>query len=210
MPTKLQDAILAVLPIALVYFGGWAYLSSYIRLFGIDPTQVSIPLTTVLVYAFNPLSSTAVLVFTGGALFEFAVMAAIYRGSDAQFGTFLYVTGAVFVVLLLFLVQKEAKLQAVALAETVWHGQHLQTQMVPRTEGATDTAYVNYETCRRDKRLQQVLGLGDQMLLLCRSELTPCSRGTLFVFAAAGAITETANLNHKNARKDDGCAPLNQ
>lgn len=54
--TALMDAIAAALPVAVVYFAGWAYLSSYLAEFGIDATQVEVPFSTVLVYAFRPLS----------------------------------------------------------------------------------------------------------------------------------------------------------
>ena len=58
----LLDAVVAALTLALVYFAGWASLSSYLDSFGIDYTQVSIPLTTVLVYAFTPLSNVWLLI----------------------------------------------------------------------------------------------------------------------------------------------------
>jgi hypothetical protein len=51
----LVDAVVAAVPVALVYFSGWAYLTSYLGEFGIDATQVNISFTTVLVYAFVPL-----------------------------------------------------------------------------------------------------------------------------------------------------------
>jgi hypothetical protein len=57
----LVDAFIAALPVALIYFSGWAYLTSYLGQFGIDATQFDVSFTTVLVYAFVPLQSCSVI-----------------------------------------------------------------------------------------------------------------------------------------------------
>ena len=203
----LQEAALAALPVAVVYFSGWAYLSSYLNDFGLDATQVSVALTTVLVYAFKPLSSWPVL----GTCAAFLVVAASafflpqrYRDRLAAFN---YLFGFVTIVVLLFLIRWVGQNQANELAESVWHGDHLQTQVVPVTPVRGDVAYTNYELCRSGSRLQQILGLPEQTFLLCRSELSPCERGTIYAFGASGAISATANIAHENRGGENGCKP---
>ncbi len=44
----LINAVTAALPVAIIYFGGWAYLSSYLGEFSIDATQVEVAFSTVL------------------------------------------------------------------------------------------------------------------------------------------------------------------
>jgi len=55
--TTLVDGALAASPVAVIYFSGWAYITSYIGQFGIDATQIDITLPVVLVYSFIPLKS---------------------------------------------------------------------------------------------------------------------------------------------------------
>ncbi|MDX8496902.1 hypothetical protein RFM99_00575 [Mesorhizobium sp. VK4C] len=180
------EAIAAVVPVALVYFSGWAYLSSYVGVFGIDATQLDVGFPTVLVYAFRPLQSWSLLVF---AIIVVSLAALVYKlGVRSQLFWWPYIV--VFLVSALFVISYVAKESANEMAENVWRGQKVQAFANISSGGPSED---QYKLCQNDLRLHQIIGLANRLFLLCRSALTPCDRGVMYVVNDDGRIIYTAN-----------------
>ncbi|UCI23995.1 hypothetical protein [Mesorhizobium sp. B2-8-5] len=180
------EAIAAVVPVALVYFSGWAYLSSYVGAFGIDATQLDVGFPTVLVYAFPPLQSWTLLIF---AIIVIGVAALVYKfGVRTQLFWWPYVV--VLLVSALFVISYVAKESANEMAENVWRGKKVQAFANVSSGGPSAD---QYKLCQSDFRLHQIIGLANRLFLLCRSALTPCDRGVMYVINDDGRIIYTAN-----------------
>lgn len=52
----ISDFLIVTIPGVLLYFTGWAYLSSYLASFGIDPSELKLDTATILVYSYPPIS----------------------------------------------------------------------------------------------------------------------------------------------------------
>lgn len=198
--SALVDAVIAALPVALVYFSGWAYLTSYLGQFGIDATQVDVSFTTVLVYAFAPLQSTKVLaglaVLT--ALGFVAFICDAYKSISVLLGMLVLVG----LVCFLFVVKDAAAISAREMADNVWRGDKAQSVPLVIPQG-DDPAFSRYKACRDGRRFRQIIGLTNQMFLLCRSVVSACDRGTMFAITSEGRIAYTADKVREdvNARK---------
>lgn len=177
------DTVLAALPVAVVYFSGWAYLSRYLGQFGVDATQVDIPITTVLVYAFIPLNSAEVLAY----LLVVGIIAAVLSliSSPSSFTVALYFFGGtVGIVLLLFVVMDAAERRATVMSDHVWQGQKSITVVPLRPGGPQDVGRAHYDRCVEGRQLRQIIGLRETLFLLCRSAAAPKFHGVMFVINA--------------------------
>jgi hypothetical protein len=200
----LTDAVVAAVPVAIVYFSGWAYLSSYLGEFGIDATQVDITFTTVLVYAFIPLQAPCLL----GAMAVVAFVAYLCSLTDtskvwaknlAGLGILAIIVG------LLFAVKWAANDASAEMAKFVWRGEKSQTISIVAPSSNSDAAYQVYKVCRDGRRLRQIIGLTDQMFLLCRSTVTPCTNGTMFAINTDGTINYMADRARERTGNEDIC-----
>ncbi|RUU12962.1 hypothetical protein EOD23_05955 [Mesorhizobium sp. USDA-HM6] len=188
--SALVDAVIAALPVAIVFFSGWAYLSSYLGEFGVDATEVTIPLPTVLVYAFSPLKSPRVLFFLGISLAAWLVSEG-YGEKTACRNQITLVTSLVGLVIFLFVVRDAAQAEARTMAKFVWEGDKALSVpvLVSPHEGE---AYAAFEQCRDRRGLRQILGLPDRMYVFCRDKYYPCQRGRMFVVSTSGSIIYSA------------------
>lgn len=209
----LVDAFIAALPVALVYFSGWAYLTSYLGQFGIDATQFDVSFTTVLVYAFVPLQSYSVLfaiaaiVLLGfaGFLLEFNMKedSTILRSVAASLG----LVALVLVVVLLFVVKAAATTAARDMSDNVWKGDKSQS-VVPLLDARKDDPAVKlYNACREGRRLRQIIGLPSQLFLMCRSAVDECNRGTLFAVSNEGKLLYSADKVREEINVRKICQP---
>lgn len=189
--TALIDAVVAALPVALVYFSGWAYLTSYLAQFGIDATQLDISFTTVLVYAFIPLQDYKVIsiIFVIIAIGFVAYLLDYYKKITAILGIII----VLLIILFLFVVKSAAAISAKEMADNVWRGDKAQAIAVINPDQKDEPAVVAYNTCRDGRRLRQIIGLSDQMFILCRSNVSPCDRGTMFAINKEGRISYVAD-----------------
>ncbi|MDJ1463414.1 hypothetical protein [Nitratireductor sp. GZWM139] len=182
MPTirnAVLDAVLAALPIAIVYFSGWAFLSSYLAEFGIDATQAVVPTATVLTYAVKPISSWQFGVWLAIAVFLLALR---WRKWPRPWpGTITVPAATLAMLTLVLLLVWAAKDGARANAERVWQGHksitiaHLKQDVLP------DERRKYYNRCVEERRLRQIIGLADTLFLLCRSSTQPGHHGVMFV-----------------------------
>lgn len=204
MRTALADAVIAVFPVALVYFSGWAYLTAYLGEFGIDATQIDVSFATVLVYAFVPLQAFWVL----SLILLLAVMTLVLfilelyskdqnskiNKTVASVIAFLSLITAVLFVCLLFVIKSAAVEAAKDIAHNVWKGSKSQTFPTLVNAGNDEKVVVElYRACRDGKRLRQIIGLTGETFLICRSDVDPCNRGTLFLLNKDGRIVYTAD-----------------
>lgn len=197
--TALVEALFAALPVALVYFSGWAYLTSYLGQFGIDATQFDVSFTTVLVYAFVPLQSwwvlgiIAAIILLGfvGFLIEFNSKddSKVLRSVAAGLG----LSAMVLVVALLFVIKAAASEAALEMSDNVWKGDKSQSVVTLADPKKDDPAIKLYQACREGRRLRQVIGLPNQLFLMCRSDVDECNRGTLFAVSTDGKILYSAD-----------------
>jgi hypothetical protein len=195
----IQDAVLAVLPIALVYFSGWAYLSNYLGGFGIDATAVNIPIDTVLVYAFRPLYSWQII----GLLSFFSASASAVRYS--RFARRVWIKldlffVAIALIVALVTINYTSTVKSDALIESVWNGDR------PRTTATAESPadhIDDYKVCATDRRLSKVIELPDRVYVLCRSEIQPCDRGILFLVGNDGRLISRTLLRRSEDLKGD-------
>lgn len=199
--SALLDAVVAALPVAIVYFSGWAYLTSYLGQFGIDATQIEVSFTTVLVYAFAPLQSPKVIGWAAVliALGFVAFLCEAYRRVSGLI-VLLALFGAVY---FLFVVRDEAAISAHLMADNVWRGDKAQTVVLVEPAQKDDPAFALYKACRDGRRFRQIIGLTDQIFLLCRSSVSACDRGTMFAITKDGRMILVADKVREdaNARK---------
>ncbi|MER9657235.1 hypothetical protein NKJ26_27775 [Mesorhizobium sp. M0152] len=202
----LVDAVIAALPIAIVFFSGWAYLSSYLGEFGVDATEVTVPLSTVLVYAFIPLESPRVLIFLMICLVVTILIAygGISGTNEEGVNPFVISLSFIALVLFLFIIKSAAVGEARAMANFVWTGDKAQSVPVLITPHAEEP-YREFEQCRERRGLRQIIGFPDRMYVLCRDTDLPCLRGRMFVVSSAGAVIYSALQNHSFNEGEEGC-----
>lgn len=199
--SAVMDAVVAALPLALVYFSGWAYLSSYLAIFGIDATQVNIPITTVLVYAFIPLKSWSALAFLAAvALVVYAV--SLLKNLPDWVKNLGVPAAAAAVVLLLFVVKHVAERRAAEMADHVWQGDKSHTVVELRPAGQQSIARELYNSCIGGRRLRQIIGLGETMYLLCRSARRPENYSIMFVISKDREIAYYADRTRVTPEPD--------
>lgn len=202
MKTAVLEAIVAAFPVAILYFSGWAYLTGYIGYFGIDATEVEIAFSTVLVYAFIPLKAWPVLCFLAlAAVFGYYFTTQEWSGIARLRWAAL---GLVAAVAFLLVVKFSANWEARNMSDHVWRGAKSHTvAMVPYR--VSDGKYHQlYRTCADQRRLRHIIGLPGRTYVLCRSAVTPCTAGTMFVINDEGRIIYVAD----KARDDDLCRGL--
>lgn len=200
--TALYDAIAAALPIAIVYFAGWAYLAKYLAEFGIDATQVSITLSTVLVYAFVPLKSVGVILYGLVALAVFGYMTTTQIPKTARrLSVHFAIVGTC---LFLLVIDDAAARAARSMAKHVWRGEKsISVPVISTSAGGHETAI--YRMCAEDGRLRQIIGLTDGMFILCRDKYAPCYYGLMFAISLEGRIMYTAERRRQRER-DEKCS----
>ncbi|AZO24781.1 hypothetical protein EJ070_31690 [Mesorhizobium sp. M1E.F.Ca.ET.045.02.1.1] len=189
------EAIAAVIPVTLVYFSGWAYLSSYVGEFGIDATQLEVSFPTVLVYAFHPLQSWPVILFV--LIAALVAIAAFKLGVRNQ--AFWWSSISISLVLALIVISYAAKNSAAEMVENVWRGQKIQSF------ANVNSADQEYTRCANELRLRQIIGLPTRLFLLCRSAKTPCDRGVMYAIGDDGRIIYTANEIRSDIRVRQIC-----
>jgi len=200
----LVDAVVAALPVAVVYFSGWAYLSSYLGEFGIDATQVEVAFSTVLVYAFIPLQNWKVLAyFTLLAALVYALT--LVPEVPAWRKNLLNLVAGFFALGLLFLVSWAAKEDAYEMATYVWKGEKSQTVPVLSAADQSKPPYPQFKACIDRRQVRQIIGLPEQLFLLCRSPESPCVYGTMIVVGKDGTIIYTANRVRKPENDNENC-----
>lgn len=192
----LLDAVVAALPLALVYFAGWAYLSSYLDAFGIDYTQVSIPLTTVLVYAFTPLSNVWLLiaasVLVGG--WQLVALNPNCRKFQARIAVSFW---AAVLVAAMIAIKSVAAFEANIRVADVWQGRKSISQVILSKSDTAEVGYSKYAECRASDSNRQILGLPEQTFLLCLNKSWP-DNAILFVVKADGTIAYFARRQAKH------------
>ncbi|MCY1667032.1 hypothetical protein [Rhizobium sp. SL86] len=192
----LLDAVVAALPVALVYFAGWAYLSSYLDAFGIDYTQVNIPLTTVLVYAFTPLSNVWLLFATAFLIGGWQLLALIPKCRKFQ-GRVAVSFSAIILVVAMLTIKYVAAFEANVRVADVWLGRKSISQVVLSRSDAAEVGYSKYAECRASDSNRQILALPEQTFLLCLNKKWP-DNAILFVVKGDGTISYFAGRQAKH------------
>ncbi len=203
MRAALIDAVIAALPLAVIFFSGWAYLSSYLGEFGIDATEVTVPLQTVLVYSFAPLKSWRVLLYLAFCMLCL-LFVVNYARNTWSFDSVSASIMAIALVVLLFVVEGSATAAARTMANFVWTG-HKAMSVPVLSKSPTDPAYVDLRQCLDKRRVRQIIGFPDRMYLLCRDEFLPCLRGRMFVVSASGTIMYSTLQSHQFRKGEAGC-----
>ncbi|RUW98961.1 hypothetical protein EOA30_24895 [Mesorhizobium sp. M8A.F.Ca.ET.059.01.1.1] len=204
MRAAFANAVIAAIPVVLVYFSGWAYLTAYLGEFGIDATQIDVSFTTVLVYAFVPLQKLwvlSVILLLAVMAFGLFILELYSKDQNDKLNktvvsviALLSLIAAVVFVCLLFVIRGAAVDAARDMAHNVWKGSKSQTFLTLVNTGNDEKAVVElYRACRDGRRLRQIIGLTGEMFLICRSDVDPCNRGTLFLVNKDGRIVYTAD-----------------
>lgn len=91
------------------------------------------------------------------------------------------------------MIKDSAAYAAKEMAHNVWKGTKSQSVMTLGENKNDADANSLYIACRQGRRLRQIIGMPNQMFLLCRSSVDPCNRGTLFVVNNEGRIVYFAD-----------------
>lgn len=209
------DAMAVAVPLAVVYFAGWAYLSSYLGQFGIDATQVEIPWPTVLVYAFRALSSYLMwTVFLLLAIALFIALALWVRQRAVIISGRAFRLSHAYALLMVFAVpgylwgvHKVSAWAAEDKATSVWFGERPKAFAVSDDERDVDVLQF-YQACGLDGRFEQIIAFPDRTFLLCRHPAAPCSEGVVFTVAASGEILLHQRIRRAPQDKEPRCEPL--
>jgi hypothetical protein len=200
----LLDAVIAALPVAIVFFSGWAYLTSYLGEFGVDATEVTVPLPTVLVYAFTPLQSARVLMFLGLSMAAWVLGSCYGKTSECRNQTTILLS-LVALVIFLFVIKGAAVAEAKTMANFVWSGNKAFTVPVITTPHSQEETYSALAQCGERRGLRQIIGFPDRMYVLCRDKYFSCERGRMFMIFTTGVIVYSSLRIHKTKPGEDGC-----
>lgn len=209
--TTLVDGALAASPVAVIYFSGWAYITSYIGQFGIDATQIDITFPVVLVYSFIPLKSICTITIAAIMLLLMSMPYILENNKivrDVNFrwiALICYMITTALAIILLFAIKASANAAAHAMADQVWAGNKAQSEVPLRETLNGILPYRMYQSCQNGGRLRQIVGLRDQLFLLCRSQYDPCNRGTLFSVSSRGHILYFAPKVRRDINEHEIC-----
>jgi hypothetical protein len=199
----LVESAIAAAPVAALYFSGWAYLSSYAGLFGIDATQLDMPLSTVLVYSFSVLGSSRLV----GATVFVVITVSLCRLAKISIGRE-YLPAILFAGLLIsaFGIKAAADAKAFSLAQSVWLGNR--SFSVPEIDATLADARIvaDYSRCRDRRAFRQIIAFPERMYVLCRDRYIECHYGTMFVVSSDRRIIYTSFLSNPTINEDEQCA----
>jgi hypothetical protein len=214
------DALVVSVAGGIIYFSGWAFLSNYLSAFGIDPTQVSIPLTTVLVYAFRVLQSPwllgylAFVLIIGSVCIVWARAKSLLTPPRWERRTWHYAFWPVALILslglasfTLFAVNWIAGNRATELAAEVWLGNRPETIVEVTREGSFAGSELarRYFGCARSGLMRLIIGLPDRTYLLCRSDIQPCQRALVFAITNEGRIAAVTDWQRPSGTREEAC-----
>jgi len=179
---SLRDFAISVLPVAILYFCGWAYLSFYLSAFGINIGELGLDIQTVFIYSFSPIyvlatQQTSVVII---ALGLYAALYIIYRATrrrnkapeEHQLSLSFYDILSYFLVgLALFLsLLIPIRWGANYKSQNLWsHGGTFTDAAPALTKSTPDLTWSeNYASCRERRELSLIFSTGDRFYVLCR------------------------------------------
>jgi uncharacterized membrane protein YidH (DUF202 family) len=180
---SLRDFAISALPVAILYFCGWAYLSFYLSAFGINIGELGLDIQTVFVYSFSPIyvlatQQTSVVII---ALGLYTALYIIYRATrrrnkatseERQFSLSFYdilsyfLFGLVVFLALLIPIRWGADYKS----QHLWSHGGTFTDAAPALAKSTPdlTWSESYASCRERRELSLIFSSGDRFYLLCR------------------------------------------
>lgn len=211
--TLISDALVASAAMGIVYFSGWAFLSSYLNAFGIDPTQVSLPLTTVLVYAFRVLQSWWLIAGLCLAAVGVGFWVAYGKRLFAWLGCRRCVLPAnLFITLMvaagtLFAINWAAEIRALELARDVWLGNRPATVLLLTKTASEEESELadQYPNCVNAGLMRLIIGLPTKSFLLCPSPIQLCRRALVFSITDEGRVAAVTDWQRPSNTGEKRC-----
>lgn len=184
---SLKEVIIETAAVAMLagafYFAGWAYLSHYFVAFGIDITEVDIPLNTVLVFAFRPLKNIWLLL----SLMAWFGLALLYVNQKQTWQqkfpvlwspAFIFPAAVALTAAFFLVVDWSASSRAQESARNVWIGHRVKPAIPLNSNAGGDTD--SYNQCLARHGFVQVFAVPERTYLLCPSEHVS-GKGSLYV-----------------------------
>lgn len=187
----LPEALLASIPVALLYFVGWAYLNRFLGRFGIDITSVDIPLTTVLIFSFRPFGTPVfyILLFCI-VIIVLIVRLLVYTRMIPAFsldGTVLVCFGFLALPLTFQSFKSLADTSANSFAESIWQDERARVKFVA-WEDSPASLMADFSHCNERNWLRHIISFQDTSFVLCAAENGPSRRGAVFQVSSEGRV----------------------
>lgn len=185
----LPEAIIASIPIALLYFLGWAYLAHLMGRFGIDITAVEIPFQTVLVFSFRPLSEPEFQIGLAFAvILAFLTKYFLYAQGVKIIDSTIAISGSVILLpFVMFLLVALAQHSADSFAWKVWNGDRVRIKAHIVQEDGSDMV-ADYVHCIRKNWLINIISFHDRSFFLCTGEDEFVVSGQVFQTNSEGRV----------------------
>lgn len=181
-------AVVAIVPAAVAYYIGWAYLYYYLAAFGISSSELDLGIETIFIYAWPPIK---ILVssywYVGVGLF--ALLASL-RWLDKRYGLalgaslsrlrlnigqaslvaqglYLFVT----LILIAFLLTPLIQLAAARQADQKWEYDGILIQALLSESDRKLAQHANYRLCSERRALDLIIADRDSYYMLCKSAI---------------------------------------
>ena len=187
----LPEAIIASIPIALLYFLGWAYLAHLMGRFGIDVTVADIPFQTVLIFSFRPLSEPEFRIGLALAVASFLIIKLFAHDSVVSIIKMnLSITMSLVIVAtpLIFLsLAYLAKESADTFAWKVWNDNRVRVQ--PAVKKSYDWFILDdYKHCISKNWLRHIVSFQKQSFFLCTDVDGLAANGRVYQTDSDGSV----------------------
>ena len=199
MIDTIKQAAVTAIPIALLFFGGWAFLSAYLGLFGVDITEIDLSIQSTLVFSFRSLNTWwALVAAVVGLVLGFLVWH--LRSSVQKCGPLCSVTLAFAVVVVTFKgLDGLAREAASQVANQVWDGRRvrIEARLEPEEMASGTKLTEDYLACLSRRGFVNVFSTTKRSFVLCRSSDNPTETGMLYVVDQPGIISSRRKLRRR-------------
>jgi len=198
----LIDFFVVAIPGVALYFTGWAYLSAYLDIFGVNISELTLDTPTIFIYSYSPINAflrafpVAVGIITVGLLMTLGL--AFFLGRKVaipvsakriwKFGVtkwLSFLVGAVLVIQ--FVIVPLVNWGAQRAANLVWQGQATSIEVITNQDHLHSRWIENYRKCAERRALYLVFADDGRYFSLCKSDLDPES-GLVFQFRGEGSL----------------------
>jgi hypothetical protein len=200
MPETVKHALVTALPISFLFFTGWSFFSAYLGTFGIDITEVDLPLQTMLVFSFRTLNTWEAFV-TGVLSLLLLSLGYYYRnisiGENRQF--LILVILIIGIVAVFKVLGVLAELSARAASEQVWQGIRapIEARLSIEEEKRSSLIVQDYITCRSRRGLTNVFSTTSKSFLLCRTSNEATESGMMYTMDNTGIILSRRKIRRE-------------
>ncbi|MEC5322379.1 hypothetical protein [Aurantimonas sp. A3-2-R12] len=189
MDAKIKDLAWTALPVAILYFSGTIYISSYLARFGIDWTEAELSLQEILIFSFKVITYPLFLVMF--LVFNLLVVAATWGGNGRQVEIAVNISplgkisvGAVSIFAGFAFLYLTGKAAGDALAEAVWDEKRAKYYMTLSKKSFDEIVDADIKAsislCLERRNSSHIFSDGKMTFVLCRSSNNPRQHGVVY------------------------------